>query len=590
VSEPSDVPTGITLTADGRRTFLDYRVLPEGPLRTQMRDATLPLFVDRGGDLKSPGSGRMYLQAARLAAERLSQAEGGSEPLDVATLAAERVHAVLFAGVTSPVPVRIVLARKLLLLAATAAGNDTLARYLSGLTLFGYARASTPYTSAELDIVLGWCKSQLGPMFERRNAALACLGLQAEATDGDARARAAGLLADHPLPTSECSEDEEFAWWVAWVLMHGFEEPEAMASGARKRALDALFPDVTAALAATLLVINEYGVEGQVLASMDVGDVRRLPGNSSVMEITGVKSRADRAVSRRGNAVSTWSGGRVLERWIELTAPARRWTGTEHLWLWRSRARDGRTSSKTVRLPVLTYVPDRPLVQEGHTGLEGPGGSRLRLSTRRMRKTWAVRSERALGPGVAGPLDPNHSRLTAWSMYRSVALSLDERRAVIAEAQDDLLGMVQASQVVIGADVTPGEAVSLLVERGVSPAAANRIVRGDGDDSGTVFCKDPHDAPDQSPGSLCRQTPFACLLCRNAVHTRAHLPVILALAETIAAERSSLPAEAFVNQWGGVDLGVAHVLSRFSEHAKAEAAIEIDAARERLKRLGEVYG
>lgn len=586
-SEPSDVPVGIRLTADGRNSLLDFTVVPASPLRRQLRDATLPLFVDRGGSLKSPGSGRAYLTAARLAGNRL--AAHAAAPPDAATLQVGEVHAALFADLTTPVPGRIVLARRLLLNAALAAANDDLVRYLRNLTLFGYARPSKPYSAAELDCVVDWCKDRLAALFARRNEALRLLGVGPDASDEQALAGAHRVLAVQAPPRLGAAQDEAKRWWSAWVMVHAFEESVTANRAGRAAAVEALFPDVQDALAATLLVINEYGAEGQVLASMDVGDVRRLPGNSSVMEITGVKARADRAVSRRGNAVSTWSGGRVLERWIELTGPARRWTGTEHVWVWRSRARGARASEKTVRLPVLTYVPSRALVQEGHEGIEGPDGVRIRLSTRRMRKSWAERSERALGPGIAGQLDPNHSRLSAWAMYRSAALSADERQAVIAEAQDDLLGLVRASQLVISGDLQRDEVLALLMNNGVDRATADRIARGDGDDSGTATCRNARQAPGQAVGTLCRQTPFACLLCENAIHTRQHLPVILALSESIDAERRQMPAEQFVQSWGGVDVGVQHVLSRFSDGAKRDAEREMAGARDRLERLKEVY-
>lgn len=586
-SEPSDVPVGIVLTADGRTSLMDFTVVSASPLRRQLRDAALPLFVDRGGSLKSPESGRVYLSAARLVGDRLTTP--AARMPDVTTLQVAEVHSALFADLTTPVPIRIVLARRLLLNAASAVGNDQLVHYLRNLTLFGYARPSKPYSAAELDCVLGWCKARLTALFARRNEALRLLGVTPDASDDEATTAAHEVLARQVPPRPGEEQDDAMRWWSAWVLVHAFEEPVAADPAGRAAATEALFPDVRDALAATLLVINEYGAEGQVLASMDVGDVRRLPGNSSVMEITGVKARADRAVSRRGNAVSTWSGGRVLERWIELTGPARRWTGTEHLWLWRSRARDTRTSDKTVRLPVLTYVPSRALVQEGHEGIEGPDGMRIRLSTRRMRKSWAERSERALGPGIAGKLDPNHSRLSAWAMYRSAALSADERQAVIAEAQDDLLGMVRASQLVIDGELPRDDVLALLMDNGIDPATAARVARGQADDSGTAICRNARQAPGQSVGTLCRQTPFACLLCENAIHTRHHLPVILALSESIDAERRQVPAEQFVQRWGGVDVGVQNVLAQFSDRAKRDAEQEIAAARDRLERLKEVY-
>lgn len=583
VSWKTDVPFGISVVADGRESQFDYSAIPVTPLRQQMRDAALLALVDHGGKARSVGSAAAYRDAAIYAHHRLATAAGSNEiPLDIRTVSAKTMHLALFEGRMSPASVRTTLARRMLKDAAESLGVDETFGYLRNLRLYGLANAGPPYTDAELDRVLAWCKTQLNDYFARRSQALALIGADVE-RDSDVqimgRARAA-------LRCGATEREERF--WVAQLYIHGFDKPPPPAH--RKEpyrfARHALFPGNLEAQAAALLVINEYGAEGPLLVSMDTGDVRREANNSSVMVIRGVKSRADKAVSRKGNAVSPWSGGRVLERWIAATAPARRWTGTDHVWLW-AQVKD---SPKMVRFPIASFIPERPIIGEGGTAvLRMQNGETVRLSTRRMRKTWMVRADRAIGAGMAGAIDPNHSAGTAWVFYRSVGKSKDERRVLISRAQDDYLASIKATGLIISDELTRDEAIEILVEDGIERAAAERMLRGELADSGTSGCRAPYSAPEQAEGTLCRKTPYACLLCRNAVHTTAHLPVVLALRERIDHERATLPAEEFVVQWAGVDMGVDKVIAGFSSVAISNALAEISRARERIAQFGEIY-
>lgn len=594
-SKPTQVPFGIRIMADGRTSQLDYSRIPKSPLRRQFRDANLAVLIDQGGSAKTRGSASAYWDAARAAHALLTEfATSAEKPLDVRTLTIPTVHAALFENRTSPASTRTALARRLLVEAARVEGNPVLEGYLQNLRLHGYSKPSNPYSAAELETVLAWCKTRLNAMFMRRAQALALLGAEENETDQEVLDRALAILEEpEPSPSNspEVNAASSYRWWTAQLYANGFALVPPPGSPRRENfrtAVEALFPTSQDAVAAVLLVVNEYGAEGQVLVSLDVSDVRRDATDSSVMMITGVKARADKAVSRKGNAVATWSGGKVLERWIAATAPARRWTSTGHLWLWQSLKAP--RSDKTVVAPFQTFIPERPIVMEGKISvIPMPNGDGIRLSTRRMRKTWVVRAERAVGSGIAGNIDPAHDKNTAWAFYRSVALDQTERQAIIAEAQDDYLAMIKAAGVVINDEMSREEALLALINAGIDRTVAERILRGQAENSGTTTCRDSRNAPGQAQGTLCRKMPFACITCPNAIHTLVHLPMILALEEEIEQQRATLPAEEFVAVWAGLDMGVSRILKAFSASALERARQDLNEARTQLLKIRAAY-
>lgn len=585
ISKKTDVPFGISIVADGQASFVDYSTIPDTPLRQQMRDAAFLTLVDQGGRVRSVGSARAYRDAATYAHELLAaEVQQDELPPDIRTISVASLHTALFERRMSPASVRTTLARRMLFLAADSCAIHTTVRYLENMRLHGFSSPIEPYTEAELECVVDWCKSRLNSFFTRRKEAFALIGANPEVqSDEQVLANAHAVLAEG---ADDTSRDQR--WWVAQFHAKGFSmlPPDGHRESYRL-ARKALFPSSLDAQAAALLVVNEYGAEASMLVSMDTSDVRREANNSSVMVIKGIKTRADKAVSRKGNAVALWSGGRVLERWMNATSSLRRWTQTDHLWVWVQSIQ----STKTVRHPVATFIPDRPIILEGGSAaLAMPGGGTVRMSTRRMRKTWMARADRAFGSGFGGALDPNHDAKTAWTFYRSVGLTRDERLAVIGEAQDDYFASIKAAGLILTDQLNRDDANALLIANGVEPAAAARMMQGEMPDSGTSSCKDPYKAPGQAEGTLCRKTPYACLLCPNAVHTTAHLPVVLALREHIDTERETLPAEDFVARWAGVDMGVERVIDAFSASAVAKANQDIDTARRRIEEFGDIYG
>jgi hypothetical protein len=592
-SEPTDVPFGIALTVDGQERQLSFEKLSTGPLRVQLRDACLSVMADRGGTIKSLLTARNYLQAIEALDRALAAHGASSEPgsLDVSALSVTDVHEAFFGPAVAkggPAQPGTIYARRILHAAADCAGNDELAVYLRNMRLYGYTAGSgrDPYTPAELRAVIGDCKRRLHQLDQRRTVALKLLGLPPAADDTLAVETGRKYLATHPVN----KRDE--TWWVAHVIVHGFtDEPDWDRDRLPlfRRACEAFFPSIDDAYAAMLLVVNEFGSELQKLISMRIGDVSRDPNNSSVMELAGVKARADRAVSRRGNAVSHWSGGRILERWMIHTAAARRWTGTDLLWQYHSLY--FASSDKTLRAPIKRFLPDRPVMLTGGVDrtIEVGDGTRVRLSPARMRKSWTQRAEKAHGHAVRGPIDPNHSGAVSWAFYRGAAFDQDQRRELLARAHDDLLAIAASAGIVIDS-TDPAQIQAALRKVGVSPEVIAALGAGRVADSGTTLCQDPKRAPGQAVGTMCRQTPFFCLVCRNAVHTRAHLPVLIALDESVSKDRANLPAEEYLAKWAGVDIALQHVLGRFSRASLQEARKELDDARGRIGKLREAFG
>ena len=605
-SEPTEVPFGLSITQNGHTYGLSLERLPPSPLRTQMRDACLSFAADRGGTLKSAISMSNQVEHA-ISMGRAIAAVVPNAQLDAAELRVEDVHRAAFLSIPKPASQKLVVGRKVLKRAAELAGNAALTVYLTNIRLYGYTArggGSKPYTEVELTTLLDYAKQALHNLEKQQTAALGRLGLAANATDQEAVAAATAVLAGTkhsfalPSDAPEAGADwgdvpSNARWWTAQVLVNGFSLVPGEHHQQRRyflEAQDAWFPTVDEAHAAVLLIINEFGIEGQVLAGLRAGETRRVGGEfSSVLEVSGVKSRASKAVSRRGNALSHWSGGRVLERWERHTAPARRWTGVNLLWQFRLRATYG-GGPRMLRVPISNFLPGPGLLngQARIRYVDLPDGGTVAFSPQRMRKTWAVRSERALGSMIAGAIDPMHSAKVSWAFYRSVAYNGQERRELLSEAQDDLMAMVKAVQVV--ADLAPGRDVTAaLRKQGVSEDVIQRLVREGLDDSGTSLCSNMREAPGQAIGTICKQTPFACLLCKNAIHTRVHLPVLLALQESLAAERQSMPAEQYVAAWAGVDAALGNILSRFSASALFAARTDLMQARAQLQKLKDAF-
>jgi hypothetical protein len=580
-SEPVDVPLGIEILQDGRTYFLNFHKIVDAPIARQLRDAALGAMGDRGGGVKAAGSAAAYQDAADYAAKLLLQRlQAEEQPLDINTLTPVTLHTALFEGRTSPASVRTTLARRLLLDAAKAAKADANVAYLNRLTLYGFSEPSRPYTSEELEAIVGWCKGRLNDLFLRRLSALRMLHEDAseESTQHALEAaRQIVALRDHPATVRD---------WVAWVLVVGLE-PDRPLTGPYGEAVRLLSPSVLDAQAAALLIVNEFGAETSVLISMDTADVERASKDSSLTQISGLKSRADKAVSRKGNGVSTWSGGRVIERWITATAHLRSFTDTDHLLIW---VQSG-SSNKTLRHPVATAIPARPIVLEGDSSVVSlPSGGSVRMSTQRMRKTWAARADRVVGSGVRGAIDPNHSARVSWTFYRGAGLSKEERLEIIAEGQDEYWASILATGYVIADSESPEEIRRRLREEGLSQATIDKVLAEALDDTGTAGCVDPRAAPGQKRGTLCRKTPFACLLCPNAVFTTIHLPIILALADRIDRDREEQVAEVFISTWAGVAARVDQMLEVFSQDAIDDAIRDLEIAQERLRALEEAYG
>lgn len=580
-SQPSSNPFGLTVLVNGRKTTISLEKWADTPLRTQMRDSLLFCMADRGGNCNSASSVNTYRGHAGHVLQVLGSAVNDDQPLNAGTLDYRAVKLALFSNLPKPVPVKTVIARKLLLGAAHRAGNANLVAFLSSLKLTGASNGenSKPYSDDELRAVLSWSKSRLRRLQEGWTELHALYDLDPAASFDEFQAAALGWRA-----AATISDDDARRHIIRDVLLNGpptntrtTDPPEL------HWVLNRLYPlreDVHAAL---MLIINEFGAEEQFLKDQRI-DAVHIGENEA--RIGSYKARARSSKGRRGNSGHPWSGGEVLRRWLRFTQPCRLFTGTDHLFLWRLEKSQFKAVPLDVRKPISGLQPERPAF-EGYPGIPY-GDARLRLSSRRMRKVWTARLERATGMSSKGALDPVHSSDTAWAFYKGASVDSEARSVLIGDAQDDVLALAHASQLNF-ADAAD-DLVAALMDCGVERTVAERVAARAQPDSGTTFCVDPRKTPGQAPGSLCRKTPFMCLLCPNAIHTPVHLPVLLALEESLVADRATMSAETFLSRWAGVDIALERLLNRFSPQSRQAALEDLERARHTVVALREAYG
>jgi hypothetical protein len=605
-TEAVEAPFGLNAFSDGKRTFVSLDDLRDVPLRRQLRDALMSLSIDHGGRAKSTKTLQTYANAirrifARYSPENLS---GWSiRSLDFSSLKRDVFPSAERRTTNSTMSMS---ARRLLVIAAmadyprTPTGTVT---FLGALQLNNPPSARPAYEDEELVSILEWATTRLYELEQRWSTHLQSFGGDPALSDQENENIAHQYLIQADIAATRegrsgkttwrqagkrITAPTDRAWWSASLYAVGFgieTTPTHPSRRAQSEAEAALFPDFSDAIAAMTLVINEYGAEQQLLRTMDIDSAQRMPGNSSVVRITGIKFRADRAVSRKGNGVSPWSGGAVLERWTRLTAASRRWAATRNIWIWRSRANTNQLAQ--ARFPIYQTIVEES-IKPWQTVPHRQTGAPIVLRFGRLRKNWIARTERAVGPGLSGTLDPAHSSAVDWSFYRMVGLTADQRLEVVARAQEELRTHALVFQLVIDTNSDVALIREALLAKGIPEGDVDKIVKRDWD-SGTAGCRSPREAPGQTIGTLCRQTPFACFVCPNAIFTSVHVPLLIALDDQLSEEAKAMPAEEYLALWGGVHPAVRRVLDGFSAQVIAGAEKELRAAESRLKDMAGVY-
>ncbi|WP_406432590.1 hypothetical protein [Streptomyces sp. NBC_01589] len=265
---------------------------------------------------------------------------------------------------------------------------------------------------------------------------------------------------------------------------------------------------------------------------------------------------------------------RLLEQWLELSAPLRVFAGErmrEALWL----AQDPRVIGRLTG-PPATGKPRQTFVLE--MALQTDAGTPLPIHRGRIRATYQEQLARRGWTGRA-TIDPNHTARTEGDHYVTPTnpAQLDAVESIIQDGQADLLRKSlppvvltseQAGRFVEG---FPGE-----VERlGLDAAAIAELFDGERDVF-TAACTDQLAGQHGPAGKPCPARPWVCLLCPLAVFMPRHAANLLRLEAFFSRQFRQMPTEQFLRVFGPyADRLSSEILPKFTAEAKARGAREV---------------
>lgn len=302
--------------------------------------------------------------------------------------------------------------------------------------------------------------------------------------------------------------------------------------------------------------------------------LKELPAKHRVLEsravvVTLTKRRRGKANSRTtvhwsvdtdpGRRLRTTGGFYLLLH--EMMARSRALSKTTSLWsIWAGNGR-GRTRNAATGGHVGPF--DAELGRKLHLGqwaarhgLRGDDGQPLNLRLTRLRTTVEVRSAKQVGGHLPSARLTNTAE-TSFTHYLRKDPFVREWSAeilteAITDAHDQTLAVLAASQ------------------REEAEAARQRAVAGDLDTL-AASCLDIEHHPDH--GGRCRESFLTCLSCPNAMVLERHLPMLLALADSLRADLDRRDADQWVHRHGRTwQIITAGILPKFTAAQRANAA------------------
>ncbi|NUK27779.1 hypothetical protein [Streptomyces lunaelactis] len=330
---------------------------------------------------------------------------------------------------------------------------------------------------------------------------------------------------------------------------------------------DDLFPNTHVLVAYQTLFGMYCGIVPDGVDGLDLDDIE-WAGDSTIL-LSYFKGRTSRESANLPKRAV-----RLLEQWLELSAPLRVFAGErlrDSLWL----AQDPRTSGR-VTGPPTTGKPRQTFVLE--TALQNDAGAPMTIHRGRIRATYQEQLARRGWTGRA-TIDPNHTARTEGDHYVTPTnlAQLDSVESIIEAGQSDLLRKAlppvvltseQAAQFVEG---FPGE-----VERlGLDADAIAELVGGERDVF-TAACTDQLAGLHGPAGKPCPARPWVCLLCPLAVFMPRHAGNLLRLEAFFSRQFRQMPTEQFLRVFGPyADRLSAEVLPKFTDEAKARGTCEV---------------
>jgi hypothetical protein len=336
-----------------------------------------------------------------------------------------------------------------------------------------------------------------------------------------------------------------------------------------------LFPTTDVTFAYVLLFGAHTGIVPDGIADLGIPDID-WAGEATIL-LDYVKGRSGpQSLTLPRQAV------RLLEQWLEHSAPLRRVVGEQlrsALWI-RLNQGLGPTPTSEAGTPASRLVFRNGLSRRwAATHDLTVDGVPISLHRSRIRTTYQNLLSRRGWTGRT-TIDPNHSAAVEGDHYLSVTTpsQQDAVEAIIEDGQADLLRKAQPPRVLT--DEQAVDAASglpqLAAEHGLDDAAITELLGGQRD----VFvaaCADQLASPFGPAGKPCPARPWVCLLCPLAVFLPRHLPNLLRLKGFFSRQFRQQPTTAFLAVFGPYAQRLeTEILPRFDQQAVTAAAQTLD--------------
>lgn len=421
--------------------------------------------------------------------------------------------------------------------------HPDVASHLDGVRLHRVPSSTPhePYSAGEAQRLLDVCKG-LVTAAEARSAiadALVIRGsVHGDASAGDVawldEANLARFIDTHgPHDASKLADRLGYKLWRTQLLGIG-------------RLHEVLFPGYDEVLAFRILLGLQAGICPEGIDGLTTDCIEWL--GETEARISWFKGRASGRQSQVFASRGSWSPGRLIERWLAVSARARRFAlDPGALWLFCQ----GRHLS--IHKPSGRWDARGGFITRH--ALVADDGQPLKLHFAGLRATYFARHDRAWNGALR--IDANHSRRVEGDHYLAQSRPSDAIEATIEAAQREAVRKAATAPLTLISpeeldrlDADPVAAASRL---SMTTDAAGQLVAGERD----VFaaaCKDFHNSPFGEPGSPCPAPVWTCLFCPLAVFTPSKVPNLLRLRAHLDRQWVSLPASEWMSLYGAAHL------------------------------------
>ena len=308
----------------------------------------------------------------------------------------------------------------------------------------------------------------------------------------------------------------------------------------------ALFPATGTALAYLTLFAMRTGIVPDGIDALRLDDITRTSPHTILLSYRKGRTGGE-VLNLPRDAV------RLLDRWLEHSAPLREHAGELAGQLWIHMGRDGGDRGagrgKIFARP-RTQGRRRAWIQS--SGVPGDDGRPLPLHGGRIRATYHHRRDRAAWTGRT-TIDPNHSARVEGDHYLSshTPAQLDALEGVIEQAQGDVRRKAAPPVVISGEDAAAFAASfpRLAGDAGLDTATIQVLLSGE-QDVFVAACASPLNSPHAPAGTLCPARPWVCLLCPLAAFAPRHLPSLLRLKEYFSRQAQQMTTPQFLRIFG----------------------------------------